>query len=335
MVLFNHTGTHGFLLFTVRQTSAFFLPYLFNAVFIKIAVPLFFMASGALLLNKEESYKKVILHRFLRFLIVLIVASFIQYIYKIMTSEDNSFSFTHFLTKIYSDRMITAYWYLYAYLAYLLMLPLLRRLAKGMSNRDYQWMFFLFGLIHFLSILEFLIWKNSTVHNKYFTLFIESNHVFYPLMGYYLDHRLHKECFTRKPAILLSVASIIAILICCLMTKYRCSLLDKWDSITCQHYFTTLIFLPAATVFFLAKMFFNRHIPKEKTCKILSVLSSTTFGIYLIENICRETTQPVFVALMNPLTQLPACWIWILAACLMGAVITFLIKLIPGINKFI
>jgi surface polysaccharide O-acyltransferase-like enzyme len=64
------------VLFTVSQSSPFFAFYLFNAIFIKMGVPLFFMASGALLLGKEESIKKVIKSRFLRYLTVLIIASF-------------------------------------------------------------------------------------------------------------------------------------------------------------------------------------------------------------------------------------------------------------------
>ena len=59
MVLFNHTRTSGFVLFTVRRGSFFYPFYLFNAILIKSAVPLFFMVSGALLLGKEESYSQI------------------------------------------------------------------------------------------------------------------------------------------------------------------------------------------------------------------------------------------------------------------------------------
>ena len=70
LVLFNHTGVSGFVLFTVRQGTKMYFPLMFNAILIKIAVPLFFMASGALLLGKEESYRDLLCRRFLRFLVV-------------------------------------------------------------------------------------------------------------------------------------------------------------------------------------------------------------------------------------------------------------------------
>lgn len=52
MVLFNHTGTNGFVLFTIARESKLYIFYLFFAIFIKMAVPLFFMISGALLLPR-------------------------------------------------------------------------------------------------------------------------------------------------------------------------------------------------------------------------------------------------------------------------------------------
>ena len=45
MVMFNHTYEKGYLLFTITQGSNWYPVYLFCSIFIKIAVPLFFMAS--------------------------------------------------------------------------------------------------------------------------------------------------------------------------------------------------------------------------------------------------------------------------------------------------
>lgn len=42
---------------------------------------------------------------------------------------------------MYTSNHAGALWYLYAYLAYLLMLPFMRRLAKYMTNKEYMWMF--------------------------------------------------------------------------------------------------------------------------------------------------------------------------------------------------
>ena len=61
LVLFNHTGVNGYALYMVRRGAALFPFYLFNAILIKVAVPLFLMVSGALLLEKEESTSHAII----------------------------------------------------------------------------------------------------------------------------------------------------------------------------------------------------------------------------------------------------------------------------------
>lgn len=62
LVIFNHTGEKGFLLYTIARDSVLYEFYLFSSIACKVAVPLFWMISGALLINKEESisviYKK-------------------------------------------------------------------------------------------------------------------------------------------------------------------------------------------------------------------------------------------------------------------------------------
>jgi len=196
LVLFNHTGVSGFVLFTVRQGTKMYFPLMFNAILIKIAVPLFFMASGALLLGKEESYGDLLRKRFLRFLVVLVVASLISYLYTCLRQGAQTFSVGYFLTMLYTSRLSGSYWYLYAYLAYILMLPLLRKLAKAMTVREYRWMFLMYGIINCLQIVDYLIWKGEKSHNRHFSFFIITSYVFYPLMGYYFDRCVKDAEFT-------------------------------------------------------------------------------------------------------------------------------------------
>ena len=336
MVLFNHTETKGFALFTISQDSPFFYFYLFNAIFIKIDVPLFFMTSGALLLGKEESIKQVVCNRFLKFFVVLLVGSIIQYLYTCLVFNPQPFSVSDFFTRLYTSRLTLAYWYMYTYLAYILMLPLLRRLAKAMTEQEFLWMFFLYGCIKSLDIIDFLIWKGDKTHNTLFSFFISVNYVIYPLMGYYIDKKMSEKLNTWKTVLLMSIASAASICLCSYMTIYKCELIGDWKEGTCQTFFNTLIFIPTATVFLCVKKLFHEFPPKERICSIISALGGLTFGIFLIENICRLETIQVFYFLEPYIRTLPACWIWILAACLAGAVVTSVIKLlIPPLRKYI
>ena len=77
-VIFNHTGTMGYFLFaSYEPRSIQYWIYLFISVFCKISVPLFFMITGALMLNrKEESLRYLWKHRVLHICCILIIWSF-------------------------------------------------------------------------------------------------------------------------------------------------------------------------------------------------------------------------------------------------------------------
>jgi len=272
MVLFNHTGTFGFTLFLVNRQSNFYWIYMFNSIFIKIAVPMFFMCSGVLLLRKEESIRKIFFNRFIKYLIVLIVGSIIIYIYQYYRLNRIDFSIIHFLKTIYTSTVSSGYWYLYTYLAFILMLPFLRRLAKGMSNKEYIYMVILFFAMNILPIIEFFIWKGKITHNNNFSLFVVRNYIFYPLIGYFIDERLDIGKFNKKNLLIMIISSIISIIITCLITDNYCNLIGEWKESSCQVFFNNLTFIPAITVFYGMKMLFLKHIPNQKTTKIIAVI---------------------------------------------------------------
>lgn len=55
-VIFNHTASNGFFLFsTYKSTDIQYWVYLFISIFCKFSVPMFFAISGALMLGKDEN----------------------------------------------------------------------------------------------------------------------------------------------------------------------------------------------------------------------------------------------------------------------------------------
>ena len=334
MVIFNHTGIDGFALYTVSQGSYFFPLYLFNAIFIKIAVPLFFMTSGALLLNKQETFKTIFFKRFLKYLLILIIGSLIAYCYT-SRNELEIMTVSYFIKTLYSNRLTTAYWYLYAYLSYILMLPFIRRLAKAMTDHEYFIMTMLYSAMKLLPIIEFLIWKGEISHNTYFSFFITIDYVFYPLMGYFIEQRLSVNSFSKIKLFSLIALSICTIIACCLITQYKCSLFNDWSESSSQTFFNSLIFIPSFTVFYTVKIWFTKHPPSIMLSQIINHVGGTVFGIYLFEQIYRNETKDVFYFLKPYIGTLLSCWIWILSACLIGIIVTSILQKIPGINRFL
>lgn len=334
MVLFNHTGTKGFVLFTVARDSMFYWFYLFLAIFIKIAVPIFFMISGALLLPKEEDLKSLYKKRVLKYLLILIVCSLMYYVVS-KGFNLSEISIANFIEILYSSQLSTAYWYLYSYLAFLILLPLLHKLAKAMSDTEYTYLIILFLCMKLLDIFEFFVWKGTISHNAYFSLFINSSNIFYPLIGYYLEERLDESSYSVSNLIKLVVASIGSIVVCGLLTHYRCHLINEWSESSCQYFFGTLIFVPSITVYYGAKLLFNSITISSTLAKWIKLISSCTFGVFLFEKIYRTITVKVYDILSPYIYSLPACLIWILIACILGTVVTYGLKKIPIVNKFI
>ena len=87
------------------------------------------MISGSLLLAKDMTYKDLFTKRILRIVVALTFASFVAYIVNIR-KDIRSFDLVNFLRNLISGEHVSAYWYLYAYLGFLVTLPFLRRIAN-------------------------------------------------------------------------------------------------------------------------------------------------------------------------------------------------------------
>lgn len=90
--------------------------------------------------------------RVLRFAAVLILFSFVQYLFEI-NFDLHSFSMAYFVKNLYTSKFAEAYWYLYAYLGYLLSLPFLRKMVRSMENKDFIFMTICVFVINLLPIL--------------------------------------------------------------------------------------------------------------------------------------------------------------------------------------
>lgn len=129
-VIFNHTGRGGFFLFSLYDVhSREYWCYLFISVFCRLSVPMFFMISGALMLNRRsESVKMLWIHRVFHMICILTIWSFFYYAIAVKEGKE-TFNICHFLSQLYESNWNFSYWYLYAYLSFLISLPLLQRIA--------------------------------------------------------------------------------------------------------------------------------------------------------------------------------------------------------------
>lgn len=327
MVVFNHSGSNGYKMYLdVMAAPAHQLLTGFSAL-IKIAVPLFFMTTGALLLRRDEPYGQTLMRRVVRFAIVLVLVSF--FFYYDAHGRSGTLSLTDFLIHLYRNDLTGHLWYLYSYLCFLILLPFLRALAKAMKPSDYLLLLVVWQAAQLLPALDYAIFRGAAVHTSYISLFTAENYVVYPLLGYFIDSRTDEEEREETFYVLLFL-SALAIFCTCLLMDWRRGLDGGWTASNREAYMGSLSVLPAVTVFYGVKRLFDAHPVKGRAARLLFVLGSCTFGVYLFDPKWRQLTQGVRTLLSPVLGLFGATLVQTVCACLLGLAATFAFKCAVG-----
>lgn len=331
-VIFNHTGPLGYTLFIERTDSPFYFGYMAFSVLCKIAVPVFFMISGALLLKKEESILEVLKKRVLRIALVLLIASVPYYVW---LHRDSGLSILGFFKTLYTEDVTTSFWYLYSYLGILLMLPLLQKLAKAMSDAEFLYVIGGYIIVTgILPALELLLSKGAVTLNTSFSaaLFTASN-IVYVLAGYFLESRVENSRFSTKNMILIGALSLCSIALTCVITQINISYVGLSDLNLVESYFNSFIIVPAFSVFFIVKGIFLRISVSEKIGNIITTAGASVFGTYLIEKILRAATSFVYNFLNPYIGSFLASIVWVIVVAFVGLTFITIIKKLPYISK--
>ena len=332
-VIYNHTSEKGYYLYAFDCSMPFKIIYMSTGALIAVAVPIFFMISGSLLIPKEESLKDLYLKRVLRMVIVLAVFSVIQYAFNVIVNKEE-FSIQFFFKNTLTDNIIPAYWYLYAYIAYLICLPFLRKLAKNMSNGEFKYLFILFLIIEgVFSLVLYVLYQGG--YNSFFVIPFFNRIVIYPLLGYYMEHRVEESRYNVKGMLKWILLMIIVIALIVAMSIYRNLPYEEFTIYDKGLFTTGFTIILDVGVFYIAKMIFKQRKANKGVSFILTALGSTVFGVYLTENIIRNYTVGVYDYLASLVGRFIAAWIWCTLVFLIGAVIIYIIKLIPGVKKIL
>lgn len=334
LVVFTHTSTSGFSLYLTQQSSHWFPLYILVPFWVKTAVPIFFMISGALLLGKDEPIHVVFKKRIWRFLQVIVIFSFINYV-----AQYRDLNMAHFFTLMYSSTLATAYYFLYIYLGFLLMLPIWRALTRQMTNHLYL---YLIGLnlvfVGIVPIFSFLVFKGTAEINYFVNpLLAVSEPSFYFLIGYWIEHVIPESWITKRNIIRLGIAAMAGTLIAAGMTWYHGVVAGGLTEQISERFYDSFLFLNSSFVFLSARWWFMHYKVGERARKILLYLGSVSFGIMLFDDMLRYVTRPVLNRLLIHFPSIPFidAVLWVMTAFALGIVVTTVIKKIPYIGKLI
>lgn len=326
-VIYNHTETTGFQYYTITDNLFLYYISLICAIICKTAVPIFFMISGALLLNKDEKICKVYFNRIFRIVIVLLIFSLFVYI--INLKDAGSFDLSIFLKTVYSSQVRFSYWYLYAYISFLIALPLLRKMVKAMEKKDFVYLLLLGILAYYIiPVMQYIL---GIGRNSYLEFaFAGQIFLFYPLIGYYCDKYLS---INKKNLLFLLTASLLSIVLTIIMTN---AWIDQTGNIMSQNWLNAFILIPSITVFAVIKLIFAKMTICERISKIICTIGSCTFGIYLLEGPIRQFCyMPIFNALFPYVRAFPACIITVIIVFFICFVLVLILKKLPGFKTLL
>ena len=339
-VIFNHTGENGFFLFAnCEKGSLAYWGYMLITVFCKVSVPLFLMIAGALLLKKDICLKKLWIEKILRIVLVLFVFSLIMYFVLGQQNLDFKLTVVDFLKRLYMGEICVPYWYLYVYIAFLVSVPFLRAIVTVLSEDKYKYLIIMgIILIGIIPCIEYRIFQGKVFLNSNIKPgWLLTNIVFWPLVGYYVEHIYRFKNNVKKQIGFWFLMSCIGIGVSCYMTYYMHNVTGECSEANSQAFLGSFIMLPCITIYIGMKYIFQRYYVGEYIRKIISSIGSCTFGIYLLHIIIKNFAGGFLNILLVKcrLNSMVAVLLFCLIIFFVSYVVTLILKKLPGMKKLL
>lgn len=327
LVIVNHTNSTIFLTRQPSPTWFVSVAYFFVS---KPAVPLFLMVSGAVLLGKEESYRKCF-KRFFRAVVVFFAFSFFYYYFFNNSISALSLSgVLTFLSDILKSPVVGSFWYLYLYMGLLLMLPLLRKLIRTFERKDYL---YLFGL-------SILLWGSAPLLRRYIPFFDLNAHFFDAFLGIFVclfiaGYFCDRYVETRISHLPVFAVLTAALLIIQVVGTYHIYLENPESYLAFDSATLVTITLSSICVFLTVRHIAGKLTLSDRVAHAVTTVATCTFGIYLFSSFFIGKLSFISSYLNLFLHPLIAIVIYEGIVFFVGFVITYFLRKIPVVAKFL
>lgn len=294
---------------------------------------LFFMISGAALLNDEEDLAAVWLRRILPAAAGLILFSFLYFLCDVKLDKDQ-FDLTVFVAELYGQDRIFAFWYIYAYLGFLGSLPFLRTLARNLRESEFIYLLiFAFVIQTALPVLDDMYFMRRYALNQSLKLvWMVNTVIIFPLAGYYIHYCLTREQLKRLVAAFWGVA-LLWLFIVVRRTNYYTTFVASGSQ---YHEYERQCYLPLGmAIFTTARLVIN----DRPINKVLHEVAYCVYGVYLMQGFFYMHIAPIEsmrTALMGEKigrAMIPPLFIWTLITCLVLLLLTVLLRRIPVVRR--
>ena len=319
LVIVNHAG--GYVLGN-NPSKITIIFYCVNFAICKIAVPIFIMVTGSLLLKKESSYNDIT-KKIIRIVIPLIFISAIIY-YK-----SNGINIIGFIKNFIEEPIIYPYWYLYMLISLYLVTPLLQKMIKNFNNKDYEHLF-----IICLAIPTLIDLFNALLNIKINTLFYICN--FSKIVGIYILGYFLTTCDLKKNAKNIAVVAFPIIIMMFFLTLYIPYINTEKISYAFDSYDTVFSIGASAMLFYIVRYYFDTKRVNSKIANIINLVSECTFGIYLFHYLIIHYIyySNTFQLIFN-FNKYIGIYLLEISVFVISGIFTYALRQIPYIKKYL
>ena len=289
------------------------------------AVPIFFMITGANLLDYQDKYstKEYFKKRTKKVFIPYLIWTLIMLAYRLLTNDLslNDISFKYIFNGIENGNILPYYWFFPVLISVYLSIPLFAAVEKEKRKKVFTYLvitgFILNSFIPFVSKV-FNLGLSSSIF-----VIVSYNYLLYVMIGYLLD----KNELSKKWRIIIYALGITGLLVKIFGT-YFLSIKAGTIVETFIGYINVPCLLYAVAIFVFAKELCK----KIRLWKIFIILSKYTFEFYLMHyiilNLVQITIEPdirsIYYRLIMPLIMIPIIML-----------VTFILRKIPIVKKIV
>ena len=286
----------------------------------RVAVPLFFMLSGMLLLAKEEPLGIFFRKRALKVVFPFLIWSLIYYDWYHSSSNVGIFTFLwNGIIKTLSSPRAAHLWFFYALIGLYIATPILRVFTAHASQKDL--LYFCGAWLVIVPVLGIIHEQLSILVN--FDFPVLTGYIGYFVLGFYLNG----VPLTRR-LVLFSALIFVASFVFTFFTIYIGMQSPKYDQFY-EQYLSLNVILMSASAFLLLKSI-DQFIPKSWGWWLLT-LGGAAFGIYLLHVLVMDMFSKYLAQNFSILQTSPTLFVMPLVGSLTFVVCLIVILLVQKI----
>lgn len=280
MVCYAHSGPSGFAAHYYLPAGWLQVAVAMLAVVCKASVSFFFMCTGALLLSRDEAISQLWKKRVLKYILITVVFTGLYYVC-LCVRDGTPIDILFILKTMYNTWGYShsgSYWFLYSYIGFLILLPLLRPIARVLDKNLMFYMVLVNTVVcGALPILEYYLGMQDLGVKM---VLITTDVFFYPFLGYYIEKCDFKELCTKKNMLIFFGMTIVA-----LVTSTYFTVSCTRMGIFTEEYIGLFQMYIALFVYVAAKMIGEKIEFGKGVAKVITEMGMCTFGIYLIHGL--------------------------------------------------